>query len=185
VTHRSNDRWNWCVFGLVVLSSSACQHVPAAVPDSTLLGCYRVITNLPSAYVDSLGYEVPKAIRLSITEYGQWTVIPTDPDWPPDWTPYDNLPSSLTRRQRDAPTGSPLMRPEQWESASRIPGDSIDVRFPSALGSLVMRIGRDGDELRGRAEWVVPYAEPYLNEGVFVQARPTSCSEVPLALKRR
>lgn len=173
----------WCVL-CAGLALSACRHIPAPVPDPTLLGCYRLNTNLAPSYADSLGYHLPTAIQLAATKYNQWIVYPTDPEWHPDWTDYDDLPSTRVRRQRAAATGSPVIDPERFESSNRIPGDSIDIRFPSAVGQLVLRLGRHENGLRGRAEWVVTPHEYFLNEGVVVQAPRTACSDVPRALVR-
>jgi hypothetical protein len=119
-------------------------------------------------------------IQLGYSEHGQWTVLPTDPDWHPDWTVYDGLPSGRLRRV----LGEDKTGPMQWDSIRRIPGDSIDIRFPSALGILTVRLGEDGGALGGRAEWVVRLDQYFLNEGVRVRAWRASCEELRLELKR-
>ena len=153
---------------------------PPVKPDPELLRCFRLETDLPASYSDSLGYEVPSIIRLAHTSYDQWVVLPTDPEWHPSWTVYDGLPSGWFRRAsslRSAPIS-------QRDSIGRIPGDSIDIIFPSAIGRLVLRLGRDGEDLRGRAEWVIHQHISFMNEGKTVVAWPTSCEELPRALTR-
>jgi hypothetical protein len=180
------DRLAWVCIGVALAFLGGCRFVPPAQPDPALLGCYRLTSNLSPSFTDSLGYEVPSKISLSVTEYMQWTVIPTDPDWPPYWTPYETLPSARERQRRDEPRGSPIVDPERFEAASRIPGDSIDVVFPSGRGRLALRLGNRGAELSGRAEWVPQYSyESYTNDEVVVRARRISCSEVPPALVRK
>jgi len=165
--------------GLVLLT--ACGLVqPPVKPNPEILGCYRITSDLPASFSDSLGYEIPPVIRLAHTSYDQWIVFPTDPEWHPSWTVYDGLPSSHVRvatSLRSAPVSA-------FDSIRRIPGDSIDIVFPSAIGRLVFRLGRDGDGLRGRAEWVIHSYTSFLNEGRYVVASPTSCEGLPPALIR-
>ena len=167
------------VFGFFLLT--ACGLVqPPVKPNPDLFGCYQITSDLPASYSDSLGYEIPPVIRLAHTSYDQWVVLPTDPEWHPSWTVYDGLPSSHVRVEsglRSAPVS-------QFDSIRRIPGDSIDIVFPSAIGRLVFRLGRDGEELRGRAEWVIHRHISFMNDGNYVVASPTSCEELPRALIR-
>ena len=165
------------LFATVVLACNPVFLPPR--PDPELLRCFRLETDLPASYADSLGYEIPPVIRLVYLEVDQWMVLPTDFEYHPSWTVYDRLESSRIRRAREIHY-APIMKKD---SIDRIPGDSIDISFPSALGRLVFRLGRDGDGLRGRAEWVVgrPF---FFNEGKTVMATPTSCSALPKALKR-
>jgi len=166
-------------FGFLLLT--ACGLVqPPVKPDPEFLRCFRLETDLPASYSDSLGYEIPPVIRLAHSAYGQWIVYPTDREWHPSWTVYDGLPSSharLASSLRSAPVS-------QFDSIRRIPGDSIDIVFPSAIGKLVFRLGRDGEELRGRAEWVIHRYISFMNDGKYVVASPTSCEELPSALIR-
>lgn len=167
----------------VLLVASGCGGIqPPVTPDPSLLGCYRLETDLPASYSDSLGYEIPGVIRLGYTSHGQWTVLPTDREWHPSWSVYDGLPSGYTRRavaHRRVPVA-------QWDSVQRIPGDSIDIAFPSAIGTLVFRIGTnwDGEGFGGRAEWVTHRYISFMNEGRGVRARPTSCDDLHPALER-
>lgn len=168
---------------LVVGAALAGCHLvlPPVTPNPDLVGCYRLETNLPESYADSLGYELPDVIQLGHSSHGDWTVVPTDPDWPPTWTTHDALPSGYVAR-RIRRRSAPIMKSD---SVSRIPGDSIDVRFPGPLGSLTLRLGPGaGGELRGRTEWVVRIDQYFTNEGVFVRATPSSCDDVQLALRR-
>ena len=172
---------------LSFLSLSGCGLLqPALQPDPDLFGCYRLESNLPASYGDSLGYELPGLIRLSDrlsntdTAVEAWIVFPTDREWHPSWTIHDNLPSSLvrlTKAQRSAPTS-------QLDSLRRVPGDSIDISFPAAIGGLVFRLGRDGRNLSGRAEWVINHRLSFFMEGIRANAYPESCDELPPALKR-
>lgn len=164
----------------VGLSALGCALViPPTTPEPGLLGCYRLETSLDS-YADSLGYVIPDIVRLGYSEHGQWTVLPTDHEWHPDWTVYDGLPSGHVRRQ----LGLRATGPMRWDSVGRIPADSFDVRFPSAIGTLVLRLGGEGDRLGGRAEWIINMNESYLNEGATVSARRTSCAALPPRLAR-
>lgn len=153
---------------------------PPPQPRPELLRCFRIDTDLPASYGDSLGYEIPPVIRLVYTSYGQWMVLPTDQEWHPSWTIYDNLPSSFLRIA-EAVHSSPV---SQHDSIRRIPGDSIDINFPGAVGRLVFRLGTDGDGLNGRAEWVVHPHISFLNAGHTVTASPTSCDQLPRSLVR-
>jgi hypothetical protein len=149
-------------------------------PDPALLRCFRLETDLPASYSDSLGYEIPSVIRLAHTSYDQWIVFPTDREWHPSWTVYDGLPSGYVRRaygHRTAPNS-------QLDSIHRIPGDSIDISFPSAIGRLVFRLGRDVESLRGRAEWVQHPLISLMNEGKTVVAWPASCDGLQNSLRR-
>ncbi len=158
------------------LLSGACAHFPPPpLPDPELLGCYDLGGNLPGAYADSLGYEVPDRFRLEYRASGQWMVMPTDYDYHPYWTTYDQLPSSLNhRRLHDDP------------AFSEIHGDSIDVYFPGDLGgALVLRLGPAPIGLGGRAEWLIwGSADWYSDPGVHVTATPASCEGLPNALTR-
>jgi hypothetical protein len=166
---------------LGVTGLGSCRFIqPPITPDPAWLGCYHLSTNLPRSYQDSLGYDVPAVIQLAFTRGGQWTVLPTDMEWKPSWGTYDGLPSSRLVRQHELAMATPM----QWDSVSRIPGDSIDVTFPSAIGRLVFRVGPDGDELGGRAEWVVREDQYFLNEGVWVAAVPSSCDGLAPRLRR-
>lgn len=153
---------------------------PPVKPDPELLGCYRISTDLPTSYGDSLGYEISPVIRLAYTSFGQWMVLPTDLEWHPSWTVYDELPSSLDRLAKSL-RSAPI---SQDDSIRRIPGDSIDINFPSDIGRLVSRLGRDGEDLRGRAEWVIQDNISYMNDSDFVVASPTSYENLPRALVR-
>jgi hypothetical protein len=153
---------------------------PPVTPPSHYLGCFRVETDLPGSYSDSLGYEIPEVVQLGHSAGGQWTVLPTDEEWHPSWTMYDGLPSGYVRRESGVRDVSVM----QSDSVARIPGDSIDIAFPSALGQLVPRIGESEDGLGGRAEWVLGRHESYLNEGGRVTASRTSCSELRASLQR-
>jgi len=170
----------WGALMIAAISSGCVLFQPPVTPNPSLLGCYRLETSLPASYGDSLGYQIPQVIQLGYSEYGQWTVVPTDPEWHPDWTIYDALPSGYVRRQLGYRATSTM----QSDSVRRIPGDSIDIRFPSALGQLVLRLGGSGEKLGGRAEWVVRVDQYYLNEGAQVEASRTSCDELTLALTR-
>jgi len=171
-------------FGCLVVCLSlaaACALVKAPVtPDPALLGCYRLESELPASYSDSLGYELPEVIQLGYSRHGQWTVLPTDPDWHPDWTVYDYLPSGWVRVASGVNEAGPM----QWDSIKRIPGDSLDVRFPSPLGTLTLRLGEDHGLLSGRSEWVVRVDQYFLNDGARVRATPASCDELKLELRR-
>ena len=72
----------------------------------------------------------------------------------------------------------------QWDSVSRIPGDSIDVVFPSAIGGLTLRLGGERERMGGRAEWVVREDQYFLNEGVRVEAIRSSCAGLKMSLRR-
>ena len=169
------------LLALALLWAGGCRFVqPPVTPDPGLLGCYRLVTNLPASYADSLGYELPDLIRLGFSQGGQWTVVPTDPDWHPSWGEYDALPSGYLRRARGAAHTSPM----QWDSVSRIPGDSIDVVFPGPIGSLTLRLGGDRERMGGRAEWVVQVDQYFLNEGVRVEAIRSSCAGLEMSLRR-
>jgi hypothetical protein len=154
--------------------------LPPPKPDPDLLGCYHLETDLPASYGDSLGYKIPPVIRLAHSAYGQWIVFPTDREWHPSWTVWDQLPSTHLRRVI-ALHSSPL---SQHDSINMIPGDSIDIIFPSAIGRLVFRLGRDGGALRGRAEWAINHPISFMNEGKTVVAWPTSCEGLPRSLER-
>ena len=145
---------------------------PPPTPDPALLGCYALETNLPESYADSLGYELPGLFRLDYLSTGQWSVLPTDQEYHPHWGIYDGLPSGYVRRNRVK------------EVFSRIPGDSIDIVFPGPVGRLVFRVGREDGALRGRAEWVVHPHISFMNEGVTVVARRSSCDGLKNALTR-
>ena len=164
--------------GILVVTAISGGCLPPVTPNPSLLGCYRLETELPGSYSDSLGYEIPEVIHLGYSAHGQWTVIPTDGEWHPDWTVYDDLPSGYVRR------ASGWTWPMQGDSVRRIPGDSIDIRFPSAIGQLVLRLGESGEGLGGRAEWVAGGGYYYLNEGARVAASRTSCEELRPALRR-
>ena len=166
---------------LTCLLLSACGLSQAPVkPDPELLRCYRLETDLPASYSDSLGYEIPSVIRLAHSAYGQWIVYPTDREWHPSWTVYDGLPSGNLRRA----IAGRSARNSQLDSIARIPGDSIDIGFPSAIGRLVFRLGRDVESLRGRAEWVQHPRISLMNEGKTVVAWPASCEGLQNSLKR-
>lgn len=159
---------------------------PAIQPDPGLFGCYRLETNLPASYGDTLGYELPDLIRLSdrLSRTNDildaLMVFPTDREFHPSWTIQDGLPSSqarLTMAERSAPTS-------QLDSLRMVPGDSIDISFPSAYGTLVLRLGPDGVKLGGRAEWVIGRRLSYMMEGIRATASPESCRELLPALKR-
>lgn len=171
--------------GLLGLASpfflSACAlFQPPIRPSEDLLGCYRLETDLPASYEDSLGYEIPGLVRLTLTEYDQAIVLPTDREWHPSWTIVDDLPSGYVRRVsalRSAPAS-------QIDSIRTIPGDSIDISFPSAIGRLVFRVGPDGGRMQGRAEWVIDRHISFLNEGYSAIATPSPCEGLPMALTR-
>lgn len=165
--------------GILTIVSGCVLFSAPTTPDPGLLGCYRLETSLQS-YADSLGYELPSVLQLGYSEHGQWTVLPTDPEWHPDWTIYDDLPSGYVRRRAGAGATGPL----QWDSVSRIPGDSFDVRFPSALGTLVVRLGGGPERFGGRAEWGLNQFESLLNEGARVEAFRDSCSGLEGELRR-
>ena len=105
---------------------------------------------------------------------------PTDPDYPPWWTLYDDLPEGLLRRSLTEGAG----RASQRDSIARIPGDSLDINFPSNRGRLVLRLGLDAGVLRGRAVWVVRRDQAFSNEGVFVVASPSTCDGLERSLVR-
>lgn len=153
---------------------------PPVLPNPEFFGCWSLDTNLPESYADSLGYRLPDLIHLGYSEGGQWTVLPTDEDWHPSWTIYDQLPSGHERRSY----GEAATRPLQWDSVRTIPGDSIDILFPSAMGTLGLRLGGDGAGLAGRAEWSVRRDRLYLNEGTYVRARRSACDGLAIALER-
>jgi hypothetical protein len=165
---------------LVLLLSSCGLTIPPVQPDPAFLRCFRLTTNLPASYSDSLGYELPLEIRLTHTAYDQWIVLPGDPEWHPSWSVYDGLPSSHVRLAEGLKT-APV---RQWDSIRRIPGDSIDISFPSAIGRLVLRLGPDRGVLRGRAEWVIHPHISFMNDGVSVLAEPSSCGDLRPALTR-
>ena len=165
---------------LCLLLASCGLTIPPVKPDPALLRCFRLTTNLPASYSDSLGYERPSVIRLTHTAYDQWIVFPTDPEWHPSWTVYDGLPSSHIRIAKGLKT-APV---RQWDSIRRIPGDSIDISFPSAMGRLVLRLGPDNGVLHGRAEWVIHSHISFMNDGVSVVAEPSSCRDLGPALTR-
>ena len=167
---------------LAIAVAAGCSqlNLPPPIPDPAFLGCYRLQTTLPSSYSDSLGYELPKIIQLGHSSGGQWTVLPTDAEWHPTWTIYDVLPSGYVRREMGYASVGPL----QLDSVSRIPGDSIDISFPSAIGNLVLRLGKDGRNLGGRAEWVVRIDQYFLNEGARVQAFRAPCAGLQPGLRR-
>ena len=167
------------LLGCLLLSACGLTQPPVK-PNPDLLRCYRITTDLPTSYGDTLGYEIPPVIRLAHTSYGQWMVFPTDPEWHPSWTVYDQLPSSHDRLA-SSPRSAPII---QDDSIRRIPGDSIDINFPSAIGRLVFRLGRDGENLRGRAEWVIHDKISFMNDNNHVAATPTSCENLPRALVR-
>lgn len=151
-------------------------------PDPALLGCFRLETDLPASYGDSLGYGIPPVIRLAYSSYGQWIVYPTDLEYHPSWTVWDDLPSGGIRRATGRRSAW------QFDSIRMIPGDSIDIIFPSDLGRLVLRLGKSEDgmegRLAGRAEWVTPGPYYFMNEGKNVVASPTSCRDLPGSLVR-
>ncbi len=153
---------------------------PPPQPRPELLRCFRIETDLPASYSDSLGYEIPPVIRLVFTSEGQWMVLPTDQRWHPSWTVYDGLPSGFLRRVQ-AIHAAPA---SQHDSIRVIPGDSIDISFPGDYGRLVFRVGPDDGRLRGRAEWVIRQEISFLNEGSTVVALSTSCDGLPRALVR-
>lgn len=153
---------------------------PPVQPDPELLGCWSLDTNLPESYADSLGYRVPDLIQLGYNAGGQWTVVPTDEEWHPRWTVYDELASGHKRRVYGTAATGPL----QWDSVNMIPGDSIDVLFPSAMGTLGLRLGRQGPDLVGRAEWSVRFDQLHLNDGTYVRAQRSDCEGLPMALER-
>ena len=165
------------LLGLVVSGCALFAAPPK--PDPSRLGCYQLTTSLES-YGDSLGYELPEAFRLGYSDHGQWTVLPTDEEWHPGWTTYDNLPSGYIRRAEGRGSTGPM----QWDSIARIPGDSFDVHFPSAIGTLVLRLGDEGETFGGRAEWVYGSHRSYLNEGATVVAARRSCEGLETSLRR-
>lgn len=165
---------------IVVVAGCSRWNLPPPIPDPAFLGCYRLQTTLPASYSDSLGYELPTMIHLGHSAGGQWTVLPTDAEWRPTWTIYDALPSGYVRRAMGYASAGPLTR----DSVSRIPGDSIDITFPGAIGNLVLRLGKDGPDLGGRAEWVVRIDVYFLNKGKRVQAFRTTCAGLQPALRR-
>lgn len=167
------------ILGCLLLSACGLTQPPVK-PDPELLRCYRITTDLPASYGDTLGYEIPRVIRLTHSSYDQWIVLPTDQEWHPSWSVYDGLPSSYVRLASSLRSASISQR----DSIRRIPGDSIDISFPSAIGTLVFRLGRNGENLRGRAEWVVHPHISFKNEGKHVAASPTSCEDLPQALAR-
>ena len=168
-----------CLAGLLALGACGLSQ-PPLTPDPARLGCYRLDTNLPASYADSLGYAIPDIIQLGFTSHGQWTVAPTDPDWHPTWSLYDVLPSGYIRRQR----GLQAVSSFKSDSVARIPGDSLDITFPGPIGSLTLRLGDDSPALAGRAEWVVGPHESSLNPGVRVRALPSSCEGIAPSLRR-
>jgi len=153
---------------------------PPPTPDPGLLGCYGLETDLPASYSDSLSYHLPSAIRLDYRSDGRWSVYPTEEEMQPTWTNQDGLPSGHLRRQVGF-GNTPVL---EWDSVTTIPGDSIDIRFPGFEGTLVLRVGPHPDGLGGRAEWVIQQQISFMNEGVTVLLRPTSCAAVPSALRR-
>ncbi len=166
---------------LLVLLPQGCGLIhPPPEPRPELLRCFSLETDLPRSYSDSLGYQIPPVIRLVFTSEGQWMVLPTDQEWHPSWTVYDELPSGASRVAH-AIHSAPA---SQHDSIRMIPGDSIDISFPSDFGRLVFRVGPDGGRLRGRAEWVIHSKLSFLNEGTSVVASPTSCDRLPRALVR-
>ena len=165
------DWWRGAVTvsGLLVCG---CSHFgPPPLPDPTLLGCYKLGGNLPAAYSDSLGYAIPELFRLEYWTTGQWVVLPTDFEHHPFWTTYDVLPSGYVDWQRRNPPHG-------------IRGDSVDLHFPGYVGSLVLRFGRDGEHLGGRAEWISVGRVGHTDPLVHVTASPASCQGLPRELVR-
>jgi len=134
---------------------------PVEPPES---GCYRLDTNLPASYTDSLGYVLPDRVRFG-TRFDHRAILPTGFEWKPYLRTYDGLPSTY-------PSGP-------------ISGDSIDVVFPGPIGDLVLRVGGPPVRLSGRAEWVYGGVMSYLNEGRWVELTRADCQGVPIELERR
>ena len=165
---------------LVFLTAGCGLIAPPPRPDPELLGCYHLETNLPESYSDSLSYRLPAVIGLDYRNDGRWLVYPTVEEMQPTWGVRDGLPSGHVRREVGL-GNTPITK---WDSVLTVPADSIDIHFPGFGGTLVMRVGPHPQGLQGRAEWVIHQHISFMNEGVFVMLKPTSCDGLPPRLER-
>ncbi len=173
-------RFRQVLLTLASVTTASCalmQPPPPAPPD--LLQCYRLSGEVLDFMSDSIGYRVPLVIKLTSELNGagkteSWTVLPRGHP-KPYWTLLDWLLSST---------------PSSWETTrdlDPVPGDSFDIYFPCDipchLGDGVIRLGSDGTEYGGRAEWHHPSWVRGLWERMEVRAAPTSCKELPAGLE--
>ncbi|NNF12088.1 MAG: hypothetical protein HKN72_02625 [Gemmatimonadetes bacterium] len=166
--------------GLSSVVGACALALPPERPSPTVLGCFAMESDVPSSFADTLGYELPEFFSLSVTSSGQWLFLPTDEEWAPTWSHHGRMPSDAARRRHFIRAGQ-----DDPETLGHIPGDSIDIVFPGPIGSVVVRLGGEGEVAGGRAAYALPnQPEADLLLGSRVSVSRASCERVPLGLQR-